>query len=643
MTPEAHLRSRIVPRLFALFLLIVSSVAGAQVRDWAVPYDSGRSDTVGCVRCLWGNFSPRYLSLLSTRAVAADAAGNSWVVGSSFNGSNYDLRIVKYDAQGVEQWAALYDSGGDDVAVSVGVDSAGNAYVGGSAYLMTTFYWDVQPHALVVKFGPDGGFLWRRIHRPSVYALGVSLVVKPSGHSYLAIKSFSEELYDVYTEVIETLPDGSAGWSETPWFGFYTEASYPMNLYLDANNNLYLTGWLDHPSDSPDQRDYYVIKWGAPSGFARLWTSGGQDNAHDVTADETGRVFVIGDQGIAAFGATGNTLWAQPFAGIAHAVAAADGGVYVTGWTPGNGQHIVTTRYDAATGAPVWTTTSGGAGAEMGKALRVVGSNVWVAGTSSNGANDDVLLIGLDTATGTAIGQDRIDLGGGEGVVAMTGVGSRLWLAGNTGNAGNADSDFLTARYTVPLASPTLAKLTLSPATFPGGCKSSTGWVTLSAPAPAGGALVTLTDTNPAATVPASVTVPAGQTRASFPVTAPLVDTRQTGEVRAFYGGSSQSAPLTVRPLAVTSLVLGSNPVTGPGRMDGSVMLECAAGPGGVTVNLSSSNPAVAWTSAASIVIPAGAITGRFSISTADVTTTQFVDMRANAPGGGKAVRLKVN
>jgi hypothetical protein len=120
MAPRLCLGSRIAPLLFALFLMIVPSLTGAQVRDWAVPYDSGRSDTVGCVRCLWGNFPPRHLSLLSTRAVAADAAGSSWVVGSSFNGTDHDLRIVKYDAQGVEQWAALYDSGGDDVAVSVG-------------------------------------------------------------------------------------------------------------------------------------------------------------------------------------------------------------------------------------------------------------------------------------------------------------------------------------------------------------------------------------------------------------------------------------------------------------------------------------------------------------------------------------------
>jgi hypothetical protein len=51
----------------------------------------------------------------------------------------------------------------------------------------------------------------------------------------------------------------------------------------------------------------------------------------------------------------------------------------------------------------------------------------------------------------------------------------------------------------------------------------------------------------------------------------------------------------------------------------------------------------VAWTSAASIVIPAGATTGRFTVSIADVAMTQFVEIQANTPGGSKKVRLRVN
>lgn len=639
MAPRIRLGTRFVPLLFALSLTL-PSLAGAQVRDWAVPYDSGNSDQVGCIACQWGYFNPAPSSLFSTRAVAADAAGNSWVVGSSFNGENYDVRIVKYNAQGVEQWAALYDSGGDDAAASVGVDSAGNAYVGGSSILMTDDY-DLQPHALVAKFGPTGNFLWKRSYRDSIYALGLSLVVKPTGHSYLALRGYSEDDF-VYSQVIETLPNGSAGWESYSWFGFYYEESSPSNLHLDANGNLYMVGALYKPQEA-DFQDYYVMKWG-PSGPAKtswLWTSGapGPDTAYDVTVDETGRIFVIGDRGISAFNSTGAILWAKPFAGAAHAVAAGNGAVYVTGSVGGaGGQDIVTTRYNAATGAAVWTETSGGSAADSGKALRLVGSNVWVAGISSNGTNNDALLVGLDAATGTEIGQDRIDQSGNESVVAITAVGNRLWLAGN------ADANFLTARYTVPVpAGPSLTSLTLSVTTFAGGCKSSTGWVTLNAPAPAGGVVVSLSDNLPATTLPASVTVPAGQIRASFPITASHVATRQTGAVTATYGGVSQSATLTVRPLAVSSLVLGPNPVTGPGRVDGSVLLECAAGPGGVTVRLSSNNTAVAWTSSASLVIPAGATTGRFTVSTADVTATQYADIRAAADGGGKTVRLQVN
>src|SRR5206468_6252677 len=59
---------------------------------------------------------------------------------------------------------------------------------------------------------------------------------------------------------------------------------------------------------------------------------------------------------------------------------------------------------------------------------------------------------------------------------------------------------------------PRSSALTLSPSSVTGG-SSSTGTATLSAPAPSGGTVVSLSSTNPGvASVPASVTVPAGGT-----------------------------------------------------------------------------------------------------------------------------------
>ncbi len=66
---------------------------------------------------------------------------------------------------------------------------------------------------------------------------------------------------------------------------------------------------------------------------------------------------------------------------------------------------------------------------------------------------------------------------------------------------------------------PVLTSLTVNPSSVVGG-SPSTGTVTLSGPAPAGGAVVSLSSDNTlAATVPASVTVAAGATSATFPVT----------------------------------------------------------------------------------------------------------------------------
>ncbi len=70
------------------------------------------------------------------------------------------------------------------------------------------------------------------------------------------------------------------------------------------------------------------------------------------------------------------------------------------------------------------------------------------------------------------------------------------------------------------LQAPGILSLTLSPTTIAGGSgNSSTGTVTLSAPAPTGGAVVTLASSNIelAATMP-SVRVPAGATSATFTV-----------------------------------------------------------------------------------------------------------------------------
>ena len=105
------------------------------------------------------------------------------------------------------------------------------------------------------------------------------------------------------------------------------------------------------------------------------------------------------------------------------------------------------------------------------------------------------------------------------------------------------------ATLTVNPSAPTvtLASLTVNPSAIPN-AGTATGTVTLSANAPTGGVTVVLASSNTnAATVPASVLVPAGSKSASFGITAKTVKARTTVTISAGYSGTTKTASLTIR------------------------------------------------------------------------------------------------
>lgn len=101
--------------------------------------------------------------------------------------------------------------------------------------------------------------------------------------------------------------------------------------------------------------------------------------------------------------------------------------------------------------------------------------------------------------------------------------------------------------YSTPVGSVALSSLALNPSSVTGG-SSSTGTVTLSGAAPSGGALVYLTSSMSAATVPASVSVPAGATSATFAANTSAVSASTPVTITATDAGVVRTATLTVTP-----------------------------------------------------------------------------------------------
>ena len=179
----------------------------------------------------------------------------------------------------------------------------------------------------------------------------------------------------------------------------------------------------------------------------------------------------------------------------------------------------------------------------------------------------------------------------------------------------------------------TILSIVVAPGSVIGGA-TATGTVTLTEPAPLGGVVVTLSSGKPAATVPPSVTIPAGETSVSFPITTSSVQAATLAGITAT-ANNSATETLTIQPPAGTSqgtilsLVINPDTVTGGASATGTVTLAASALAGGVLVTLASNNPAA--TVPASITIGAGKTTGQFPVSTTPVQSTTVPQITATS------------
>lgn len=189
---------------------------------------------------------------------------------------------------------------------------------------------------------------------------------------------------------------------------------------------------------------------------------------------------------------------------------------------------------------------------------------------------------------------------------------------------------------------PSLKRFSLfSPVT---GGSTTSGTIYLNGEAPAGGAVVHLSSSNPALVpLPATVTVAAGMPTLSlnFPTNAASTDTPVT--LTASWNGGSTSAILTLTatpPQAPASLTLNPTSTTGSNGSTGTVTLASPTSTD-TQISLSSGIPAIASVPA-SVVVPAGSTSATFAVSTVTVSTTTTVTIQATAGGVTKSADLTV-
>jgi RHS repeat-associated protein len=177
----------------------------------------------------------------------------------------------------------------------------------------------------------------------------------------------------------------------------------------------------------------------------------------------------------------------------------------------------------------------------------------------------------------------------------------------------------------------TVSIIAVSPTTLTAG-SNSTATVTLSGSAPAGGATITLGVSNPGVVhLPASVTIPAGNTTGTFTITTSEPAANYTAVIHAtFFDGTKSTALTVTTPPAVTSVTVNPSTPLGGASATGTVTLDNPATGSGSVVTLSSSDAHAVVP--ASVTVPTGTTSATFAITTtspdADTSVTISATLR---------------
>ena len=202
-------------------------------------------------------------------------------------------------------------------------------------------------------------------------------------------------------------------------------------------------------------------------------------------------------------------------------------------------------------------------------------------------------------------------------------------------------------RVLKPAPAAVLSGVSVDPSSVVGG-NPSTGTVTLSA-AQSGATVVALSTPAPAsvATMPASVTVPAGATSATFQIaTQPVAETFNMNIFADLAGSPGRQALLLINPGAaqtptLSALSLSPSSVAGGTSSTGTVTLSGAAPSGGAAVSLADNSSAT--TVPASVTVPAGATSANFTVTTSSVTVSTSATISAVFGGVTMTAVLTVN
>lgn len=402
-------------------------------------------------------------------SLALDGAGNIYVTGYSWGGSNtfYDYATIKYNPAGQQQWVARYNYSANynDVAYWVVVDGSANVYVTGYGTLSGTTNRDF----VTIKYNTAGIQQWvAAFNGPSNGEDWAFMdAVDSSGNVYAG--GYTKKSSSDYDYV--TVKYNSAGVQQ--WVQYYDGTANGFDevrsMGVDPTGNVYVTGYSQQTGTGYDMVTIKYNTAGVQQWLQKYNSTGGNDFAWGLAVDPSGNVYITGEgPGVAGtdfitikYNTSGVQQWVSTYNGSGNdadygrcITFDGSGNVYATGAgiQTGTNYDYVTIKYNSS-GAQQWASTYNGPGNGIdypyGLAIDNSG-NVYVSGLSTGSGTFWDYATAKYNSSGVQQWAQRYDgpVSGDDGVYGM-GVDNsgNVYVTGwSAGAAGNI-KDYATVKY----------------------------------------------------------------------------------------------------------------------------------------------------------------------------------------------------
>lgn len=323
----------------------------------SINYDIAGLEQWSVEHC-WGSW---YLTTVGAAGSVFDSAGNLYVAGISGDDRlppHPDLVTIKCDAAGNDVWLSRFEGayGGYDVSRAIALGPNGNVYVAGCTQQSSSQY-----DLVLIKYDADGSKLWDVTYpgTASKYGGAYGLAIDDSGFVYVAGATYDGSAGDWV--VLKYDADGNEIWSDI-YAGGDVLDDKPCGLELGPFGGVFVAGYEEKLASG---MDYLAMKYDCDG--TRLWSAHyggeGDDAVHDLVVDALGRLYVTGrSEGVGTYGdcvtiqydGDGTEMCVASYDGPDHAedlgeviLVDASGVVYVGGYSWGSetGRDYMTLKY----------------------------------------------------------------------------------------------------------------------------------------------------------------------------------------------------------------------------------------------------------------------------------------------------------